>query len=68
MAHPIKLLLALLNGKSKKEIADMLDVEQRQMILQNLPTLHLPRAERRKMERGLKRKNVKDIRNGRKPS
>lgn len=54
MTHPIKILSALLSGKSKKEVVAMLDDEQRQMILQNLPTLHLGRAERRRMERGLK--------------
>lgn len=56
MTHPIKILSALLAGKSKKEVAGMIDSDQRNMILQNLPSLHLPRAERRRMERGLRRR------------
>lgn len=56
MTNPTKLLLALMRGKSKSEVAAMLSDEQRQMLMQNLPTLHLSRAERRRMERGLKKK------------
>ena len=52
-------------GKSKKEIIAMMDDDQREMILQNMPTLHLSRVERRRMERGLRKKeNVRNIRNG----
>lgn len=60
----MKMLSALLGGKSKKEIIAMMDDDQREMILQNMPTLHLPRVERRRMERGLKKEKVRNIRNG----
>lgn len=56
MTHPMKMLSALLGGKSKKEIIAMMDDDQREIILQNMPTLHLSRVERRRMERGLKKR------------
>ena len=56
MAGPEKLLLSLLAGKSRKEVADMLTDEQRDMLLKNVKQLPIGRAERRRIERGLGRK------------
>ncbi|MBQ4588944.1 MAG: hypothetical protein IJA95_06635 [Bacteroidaceae bacterium] len=56
MAGPEKLLLAILAGKSRKEVADMLTDEQRDMLLKNVKQLPIGRAERRRIERGLGRK------------
>lgn len=56
MAGPEKLLLALLAGKSKKEVAGMLTDEQRDMLLTGAKTLPIGRAERRRIERDLGKK------------
>ena len=56
MAGPEKLLLSLLPGKSRKEVADMLTDEQRDMLLRNVKQLPIGRAERRRIERGLGKK------------
>ena len=57
MAGPEKLLLSLLAGKSRKEVADMLTDEQRDMLLANVKQLPIGRAERRRIERGLGKKH-----------
>lgn len=56
MASPEKLLLSLMAGKSRKEVADMLTDEQRDMLLGNVKSLNLNRAARRRIERGLGKK------------
>ena len=56
MASPEKLLLSLMAGKSRKEVADMLTDEQRDMLLGNVKQMNLNRAARRRIERGLGKK------------
>lgn len=56
MASPEKLLLSLMAGKSRKEVAEMLTDEQRDMLLGNVKKLNLDRAARRRIERGLGKK------------
>lgn len=56
MASPEKLLLSLMAGKSRKEVADMLTDEQRDMLLGNVKRMNLNRAARRRIERGLGKK------------
>lgn len=56
MATPEKLLMAFLAGKSKDEVARMLTDEQRTMLLNNIKTLPIGRAERRRIERGISKK------------
>ena len=43
-------------GKSRKEVAEMLTDEQRDMLLGNVKKLNLDRAARRRIERGLGKK------------
>lgn len=56
MASPEKLLLSLMAGKSRKEVAEMLTDEQRDMLLGNVKQMNLNRATRRRIERGLGKK------------
>ena len=56
MASPEKLLLSLMAGRSRKEVADMLTDEQRDMLLGNVNQMNLNRAARRRIERGLGKK------------
>lgn len=56
MASPEKLLLSLMAGRSRKEVADMLTDEQRDMLLGNVKQMNLNRAARRRIERGLGKK------------
>lgn len=56
MASPEKLLLSLMAGKSRKEVAEMLTDEQRDMLLGNVKQMNLNRAARRRIERGLGKK------------
>ena len=56
MASPEKILLSLMAGRSRKEVADMLTDEQRDMLLGNVKSLNLNRAARRRIERGLGKK------------
>jgi len=56
MASPEKLLLSLMAGRSRKEVAEMLTDEQRDMLLGNVKKLNLDRAARRRIERGLGKK------------
>lgn len=54
--RPERLLLSLLAGKSRKEVAEMLTDDQRDMLMRNVKQLPVGRAERRRMERGLGKK------------
>jgi len=56
MASPEKLLLSLMAGRSRKEVAEMLTDEQRDMLIGNVKKLNLDRAARRRIERGLGKK------------
>lgn len=56
MVSPEKLLLSLMAGKSRKEVAEMLTDEQRDMLLGNVKQMNLNRAARRRIERGLGKK------------
>lgn len=56
MSTPQKLLLALLSGKSRKEVADMLTDDQREMLMNGTRTLPIGRAERRRIEKAVGRK------------
>ena len=56
MASPEKLLLSLMAGRSRKEVADMLTDYQRDMLLGNVKQINLNRAARRRIERGLGKK------------
>ena len=56
MASPEKLLLSLMAGKSRKEVAEMLTDDQRDMLLGNVKQMNLNRAARRRIERGLGKK------------
>ena len=56
MASPEKLLLSLMAGRSRKEVAEMLTDEQRDMLLGNVKQMNLNRAARRRIERGLGKK------------
>ena len=56
MASPEKLLLSLMSGMSRREVADMLTDEQRDMLIGNVKQMNLNRATRRRLERGLGKK------------
>ena len=56
MASPEKLLLSLMAGRSRKEVAEMLTDEQRDMLLGNVKQMNLNRAARRRIEHGLGKK------------
>lgn len=56
MASPEKLLLSLMSGMSRREVADMLTDEQRDMLLGNVKQMNLNRSTRRRLERGLGKK------------
>lgn len=53
---PRTILNAIIRGASRAEVSEMIDDEQREMLLGALPTLKVNRRVRRKAERGLRKK------------
>lgn len=53
---PKTILLAIARGASRAEVNEMIDDEQREMLLGALPVLKMNRRIRRKAERGLRKK------------